>query len=243
MRNERLPGEQGSRPIVRGFGLCFAAIMIWALSMAGTAAANEPNTIEVSVEPAVPKVDEPFRVTASGTVSATESANVVLIVIVGPPDRVCSTSGALEQARGERGDRNAGWAVWWDSYLGSNNPAGVPYDESRVFDGKPLGRYRICAYTIGQGEGPDPYAATALDLSVGGTCAAATRRAHSHRKRITRNKKALKHARKALRRTVRKGNLRKLKAARRKVKRRQRALKKAKPRLAKALKTRKALCG
>lgn len=243
MRDERRSVGQDTRLATKAFGFCFAAIVIWTLSMAGTAAASEPNTIGLSIEPVVPKIDEPFRVTASGTVNATESGNVTLIVVLGPADRTCSTSGALEQARGENGGRAAGWAVWWDSYLGGNSPAGVQYRESRVFDGKPLGRYRICAYTIGQGEGPDPYAATALDLSVGGTCAAATQRAHSHRKRVTRSKKNLKRARKTLRRTLRKGNLRRLKAARRKVKTKQRALRKARPRLARALKTRKALCG
>ena len=169
--------------------------------------------------------------------------NVALIVVLGPPDRVCSTSGALEQAQGEKGDRDAGWVVWWDSYLGRNNPSGVPFDESKIFGGKPMGRYRICAYTIGQGEGPDPYVATSLDLAIGGTCATATQRAHAHRKLVTRSKKRLQRARRALRRTLRNGNLRKVKVARNRVRAKQRALKKARPRLADALETRKALCG
>lgn len=243
MSNKRHVDGRGVRLTLKGLWLSLAATAIWAFSITGVAAASEPNTVALSIEPTVPKVDEPFRVTASGTVSATESSNVVLIVVLGPAERTCSTSGALEQAQGERGDKDAGWGVWWDSYLGRNNPMGVSYEESKIFDGRPLGRYRICAYTIGQGEGPDPYAATTLDLTVGGTCAAATRRAHAHRKQLTRVKKDLQQARKALRRTLRKGNVRRLKAARRKVQAKRRALKKTQPRLANALETRKALCG
>lgn len=243
MTNDRFRGERRSKLADVRLWLWLVAAAIWSIPMAGAAFGAEANTIDLSIEPAVPKVDEPFRVTATGTVNATQSSNVYLVVVLGPGDRTCSSSGALEQARGENGDRSAGWRVWWDSFLGGNSPSGVPYEESKVFSGQPLGRYRICAYTIGQGEGPDPYASTSLDLTVGGTCPAATQRAAAHLKVVARAKKRALRARKTVRKAVRKGNLKRLKAARRKVKVTRRALRNARSRSVNARAARKVLCG
>ncbi|HCB03028.1 MAG TPA: hypothetical protein PLZ93_02020 [Nocardioides sp.] len=152
------------------------AVVTFVGSPSSSQAAPGDNTINLEIEPTVPAERQAFQVRASGIATASQSANIFLAITMAPADVACYSTSDLEQARAESGTYayDPRWEFWGAAFVAGNGPDHEAYLVSKVTSNRPTGRYRLCGYLRGQGEGPDPYVATRLDFTVGGTCADAT---------------------------------------------------------------------
>jgi hypothetical protein len=156
----------------RGGKTILAVAAFSCVLMAMPAMALSATSLALSVEPAIPGKNKSFQVRATG-VADSPTEDIAMSVVLNPGLQPCSSTGSLEAAKVEE-DTTDTAGYWFTSFLGGNTPENVPFDEFRVFDGRPVGHYRLCGYLEEQKESGRLLASARLEFSIGGTCASST---------------------------------------------------------------------
>ncbi|MDF1605797.1 hypothetical protein [Nocardioides sp. YIM 152315] len=190
--------------------------------------------MSLSVAPGVPATGGAFEVTAAGTATP-GTGSVYLMVILAPRTEACQPTAALAEATYYDHQLDERWGRWWE------NRVDPTYQLAQVFDGRPLGKYRLCGYLSRQGI--DPMATAGTEFTIGGTCDSAIGRVAAREKAATKKSQSLKRAKKAHRsaRAQDKPH-RVVKRAAKKVRTAQHQLKHAKRQLRSAKSARHSLC-
>lgn len=179
----------------RGRALVVAAVSaVLIVGTTGSAQAADDNTLSLSIAPTVPEAGISFQVTASGI--ATDDQVMYLLAVLAPGEEPCQPTAALEEATYYDHLPDARWGRAWTNWVGGTRPDHAEYEVQALFAGRPLGKYRVCGYLYGS---EDPAADARLDLTVGGTCSAATKRVSMAERTYGRKVKILQRKRHALR--------------------------------------------
>lgn len=233
-------GDEMNRSRSRtGLGRAGAAVLALIVGcLAIPSAASAANTLNLSLEPAIPGKGKPFQVIAAGTNDPSDQFdNRAVYVHFTQGLAPCASTEAFEDARPNSDRRVIARAL---------DPG--PFDERGMVSlslqsygfksGVAAGHYRACGYLSRDTESL-PVASARMEFTVGGTCATATNRETKAQAAVKAAKKAMKKAKKAVKKASSKSARKKAKKS---LKAAKKQLKAAKKKLKVAQEDKAALC-
>jgi len=216
-------------------GALMALALMWSGAGAVAQSGVVADSLEISQYPHVPGNNKPFQVTATGNHSGGGGGSVYIHVYLWPRTQVCPPTNQLADAVYYDVAPHPRWGVWGDNWVPEE------FSLTEVFDGRPVGKYRMCAYL--NSTWSDPMAVDQVDFTIGGTCASAKKQLKAAQKKVTKKQKALRKAKQALKKAKKQHRKKAvIKKLAKKVKKAKTQRNQAKKKVNKAKNKRKALC-